>query len=198
MKKRFAFILLILLSLSKLNAQGDIQVALPIITGSLFSFNQYYDSTSISDINPTICIKKTDFFEDNKIGIYESLAFSKKNTISVFHFFEGETGIKLAVGPVYKFNEKDNYYMVIGSGPQVTFFKDQMYLGVEIDFQTRFSPKKQFSPVVGVCSDINLFNMKIPSRFSSTDDTNNNSDLTAIFYLNVGFQGYIALSINFD
>ena len=63
--------------------------------------------------------------------------------------------------------------MVIGSGPQITFFKDQIYLGVELDFQTKFNPKKQFSPVVGVYSDILFCNLKIPSKFSSAEDQKN-------------------------
>ena len=88
--------------------------------------------------------------------MYTSIAFASNESFNL-----NNTGLKFAAGPAFKINEKENYSMNIGIAPQFIFHnKNLIFLGYEIDFQTKFNPNKRISPIIGIYSATNFITPK--------------------------------------
>ena len=185
--KKILIIFIVLACTSTLNALSDLQFILPILNGGLFGYDPSPGTTidsHHSDSDSKLTLKSQTFFNESGIGFYVSLSYANQSYF--ISNAENNNGLKLAVGPSFKIKEKEKYNMYIGTAPQVTFYPNSLFTGVEIDFQTKFYPTGILSPMTGFYSDINFFRQKTKSTKEST------------FYLNIGFQFYIALCINLN
>ena len=214
LKKKIIF-LSFFLCIAKLFAHTNIQIIAPIISQCLIHISPD-ENASYKNINITgLALNFQTFFKEKNWGLYTSLAFASNESFNL-----DNTGIKIAAGPAFKISEKENYHMNIGFAPQFIFHKKNLiYLGYEIDFQTKFNPNKRISPIVGIYSATNFIphkknelllgipvdNIPFDDKYddnhkiiynNSYSDTNEKSYPN--FYLDIGIQVYLALSINFN
>lgn len=148
------------------------------------------NSSSYNDSVPGLTLKYNSFTE-RKVGFYISFGVAEKYN-GLFNNNDG--GLKLAVGPSFKLHETEIYNMNIGAAPQVSVYKDYFFLGIEIDFQTKFNTDRKFFPMLGIYSDINFFSAGNPSNKKSSSL----SETESTFYLSIGYQFYIAFCINLE
>lgn len=211
--KKLLLILVFIISSSLLYAKSDIQITSPFVS----FFNNFevssegpdYEKSSFFNMsNSAIKIMNYNYVFFDRFGFYES--FSLVNTtIKSSNPNDSSSGLQISFGPAFMIFDNSLIYMNVSVGPDIQIFSNGVVLGVETDFQVKFTANRRCSPVIGTTVDFDFYSsqkavdyldkiktIKYSSNYTYTEHYKEPVEYAIRKYLYFYVRPYIAFCVN--
>lgn len=212
--KRICFFLMFLSLYALINAKSDIQITSPLVS----FFNKYeVESEGVKKnndalfkmSNSVVRIMNYNYLWNNKFGFFETVSLVDTTIIPADP--DGSlSGLQISLGPSLILFDANSIYVTASTGPSIQFFSNGIVLGIESDFQLKFTANRRCSPVIGSSVNLDFYStqkavtyvdkyrtIKYPnSNYTYSEHYKEPVEYSINKYLNFYVRPYIAFCIN--
>lgn len=211
--KKIVLILVFMLSSSLLSAKSDIQITLPLFS----CFNKFevvsdgveYENSNFFNLNNSIIrVMNYNYLFFDRYGFFESVSIVNTK-IGSANPNNSYIGLQISFGPAFMIFDNNTLCMNVSAGPNIQIYSNGVVLGIETDFQLKFTANRRCSPVIGTTVDFDFYSSqkavgyidkikttKYSNNYTYTEHYKEPVEYTIKKYLDFYVRPYLAFCVN--